>query len=157
MTDVHDPARDGIAPSSIPEAAAEADGILSQTVKTSVATVPAGRTIEISGFELSMDVGIHDHERGRHQTLIVDLVLHVDNSVDPEDKISRVLCYDDFITKVRAHFATGRINLLETVAAQIGALALAEPTIIAAQIKVSKPNVISGVASVGVGMSVRRA
>jgi dihydroneopterin aldolase len=80
-------------------------------------------TLFVRGLQIEAEIGVHPHERGRSQTLLLDL----DIVVAPvrTDRISATFVYDKVLGLVNAVTAAGHIDLVETFAKLIGQALLA--------------------------------
>jgi len=116
------------------------------------------RRVFVRDLALDAFVGAYDHERRAKQPIRLDLDLDVVEPSDPtSDRLETVVCYDKMVRGVKAILAEGHIQLVETLAERVAAMALAHPMVIAARVRVEKPNAIAEAAAVGVEIERRKA
>ena len=105
------------------------------------ATAPDGLRDRISLREhvVQADIGAFQTERGRPQRLRFDIVVEVSPPDSPlADDVDRILSYDRLTEAVAAELATGRVNLLETLAEGVAERILAEPRAMRAFVRIEK-------------------
>ena len=73
-----------------------------------------------------------------------------------DDDISHVVSYEIVVKKVEAIIAGGHINLVETLCERIAAACLTDKRVMAARVRVEKPDIIPNARSVGVEIERRR-
>jgi 7,8-dihydroneopterin aldolase/epimerase/oxygenase len=81
------------------------------------------------------------------------VVVNIDLSVKEgsgDDDISHVVSYEIIVKKVEAIIEEGHINLVETLCEKIAASCLKDRRVIAARVRVEKPDIIPNARSVGV-------
>jgi 7,8-dihydroneopterin aldolase/epimerase/oxygenase len=117
-----------------------------------VASAASGRRhVFVRDLELMAKLGIHEHEKTTPQRIIVNIDLSVIEGKGPEgDDISSVVSYEIVVKKVEAIVAAGHINLVETLAEQIAASCLKDKRVLAARVRIEKPDIIANAKSVGV-------
>ena len=109
------------------------------------------RRLFVRDLVLASEIGIHAHEKGRHQRVRVNLDLDVEEGAGArEDRLAEVVCYEDIVVRLRALVASGHVNLVETLAERIAALVLADRRVRRARVRVEKLDVFDDLASVGV-------
>ena len=108
--------------------------------------------VQIEGLVLNCRIGIHDHEKHHPQRIRIDIELVRREPENPtEDVYGRVMCYESVIEKVRAIVKGGQFKLVETLAERIADICHVDyPDVTALNVKVSKIEVFSDVAKVGV-------
>lgn len=87
-------------------------------------------TILLEGLELSIGLGIHDHERAAPQRISLSVWLTASYDAPPADRIDAVVDYD-FLRQGILALGQGRhIELQETLCDEVAALALgADPRV----------------------------
>ena len=107
-------------------------------------------TIHINDLEFSCSVGVLDEEKEAPQRVVMDIAL---TSVKPEnvysDNYEDVVCYSKIINNIAKMLAEKHIEIIETMAAKVTDICLADKRILKANVKVSKPDIIPN-AEVGV-------
>ena len=121
------------------------------------ATVKKQSKIIIRDLELIMSIGILDEEKEQKQKVIINLELEVKPNPDwKQDNIDAVISYADIIAEIEQMAQREHINLVETFAEQIAEICFYHNEVMAATIRVDKPDIIDNTASVGVELSVQR-
>ena len=84
--------------------------------------------LSLRDYVVGADIGAFHEERGATQRLRFNIVVEI-APLDPgiDDDVDRILSYDRLIEAVGAELASGRFNLLETLAEAIAARILTEP------------------------------
>ena len=113
-----------------------------------------GMTVHVRGLEVQAGIGVYDHEKGRLQTLIVDVEL--DLGAAPVRELADTLDYDGVARIVRGLADGGHIELVETFAEQVALQCLADVRVLAVRVKVDKPGAIPGAAAAGCAVSYAR-
>jgi 7,8-dihydroneopterin aldolase/epimerase/oxygenase len=117
-----------------------------------VASAASGhRHVFVRDLELMASLGIYPHEKEAPQRIIVNIDLSVFEGKGPEgDDISSVVSYEIVVKKVEAIVEAGHTNLVETLAEQIAASCLKDRRVLAARVRIEKPDIIPNAKSVGV-------
>jgi dihydroneopterin aldolase len=117
-----------------------------------VASASSGlRHVFVRDLELMALIGIYDHEKVDPQRIIVNIDLSVAEGEGPkDDEIGHVVSYEIVVKKVEAIIAKGHINLVETLCEKIAAACLKDRRVMAARVRVEKPDIIKNARSVGV-------
>ena len=85
------------------------------------------------------------------QRIVVNIDLSVHEGEGPnDDDIGHVVSYEIVVKKVEAILAEGHINLVETLCEKIAAACLKDSRVVAARVRVEKPDIIPNARSVGV-------
>ena len=115
------------------------------------AETKTARKIFVRGLKLEAYIGAYDAERSAKQTIIVDAEIDVVEPDDPlTDSLENVMCYHKFAKGVQAILDEGHIELVETLAERLVALALDNHLSTAARISIEKPDALDEAAAVGV-------
>ncbi len=111
----------------------------------------AVRHVFVRDLVLQARIGIYDHEKRDAQTIIVNVDLTVSEAGKGHgDNIDNVVCYEKVVNGIKAIIDSGHINLVETMAEEIATFCLEDPRVLAARVRVEKPDVIAEAGSVGV-------
>ena len=109
------------------------------------------RHVFVRDLETAATLGIHDHERVSPQRIVVNIDLSVKEGDSPlTDDIGNVVSYEIVVKKVEAIIAEGHVNLVETLCEKIAAACLRDKRVMAARVRVEKPDIIKNARSVGV-------
>jgi 7,8-dihydroneopterin aldolase/epimerase/oxygenase len=108
------------------------------------------RHIFVRDYVISAQIGVWEHEKDTHQKVRISVDLSVQEDTAHHDQLGNVVCYNDIVTNTQKIIAAGHINLVETLAEKIADMALVDPRVIGARVKVEKLEAVKGAASVGV-------
>lgn len=95
--------------------------------------------ITLTGLEVFAHHGVFEFERERGQLFRIDAELAVDLS-GAGDELGRTVHYGELADAIRAAVSTDPVDLIETVAERVAAVALAFAGVHAARITVHKPD-----------------
>ena len=109
------------------------------------------RHVFVKDLEIDALLGIYPEEKARPQRIIVNIDLSVKEGNDPtSDDIKNVVSYEIVVKKVERIVAQGHVNLVETLAELIALACLKDARVMAARVRIEKPDVIKNARSVGV-------
>ena len=115
------------------------------------ATASGLDTVFIRDLEVGASIGVHTHERADSQMVRINVEMSVDSStIEIEDNLVNVVCYEDVVVGIKSIIAQGHINLVETLAEHIARLCLTDGRVARVLVRVEKLHVIAEAASVGV-------
>ena len=127
---------------------------MSLTTKIShyVSNAKAGlRHVFVRDLEVMATLGIYEHEKIAPQRIIVSIDLSVLEGKDAvADDISNVVSYEIIVKKVEAIIAQGHVNLVETLAELFASACLKDKRVVAARVRIEKPDIIPNAKSVGI-------
>jgi len=107
------------------------------------------RHVFVRDLDLMAKIGIYEHEKIEPQRIVVNIDLSVKEG-SGDDDIGHVVSYEIVVKKVEAIIAEGHINLVETLCERIAASCLKDRRVMAARVRVEKPDIIANARSVGV-------
>jgi 7,8-dihydroneopterin aldolase/epimerase/oxygenase len=105
----------------------------------------------VTGLKVQAEIGVHKHEIGRVQPLIVDVELDVPTVAS--DRLAETLNYESILAAAQAIAAEGHLHLVETFAHRLAARCLADPRVTQARVRVTKPLALAPHA-VGAGVEI---
>lgn len=109
------------------------------------------RHVFVKDLKLEARLGIHENERLHPQRIVVNIDLSVKEGNDPiSDDIRNVVSYEIVVKKVERIVAEGHVNLVETLAELIARECLKDERVMAARVRIEKPDIIANARSVGV-------
>lgn len=109
------------------------------------------RHVFVRDLECMALIGIYDHEKLKPQRIIVNIDLSVRETEGPmADEISHVVSYEIIAKKVESILDEGHTNLVETLCEKIAQSCLKDKRVLAARVRVEKPDIIPNARSVGV-------
>ena len=91
----------------------------------------------VSGLKVQAEIGVHRHEIGRVQPLIIDVELDVPSA--GAGRLSETLNYETILQAARDIAHGGHIELVETFAERLANACLADLRVTRARIRVEKP------------------
>jgi 7,8-dihydroneopterin aldolase/epimerase/oxygenase len=107
------------------------------------------RHVFVRDLECLAPIGIYEQEKLAPQRIIVNIDLSVQEG-SGDDDISHVVSYEIVVKKVEAILAAGHTNLVETLCEKIAEACLIDKRVLAARVRVEKPDIIPNARSVGV-------
>jgi dihydroneopterin aldolase len=109
------------------------------------------RHVFVKDLKVDARLGIYPEEKSKPQRIIVNIDLSVREGDDPlSDDIKNVVSYEIVVKKVEEIVAAGHVGLAETLAELIAAACLRDRRVMAARVRIEKPDIIPNARSVGV-------
>ncbi len=111
-------------------------------------------TVFVRGLTVQAAIGIHDHEHGRTQPLILDVELgltphHVDRLADTYN-------YEAVPAAAAALVQEGHIGLVETFAERLARSLMSDDRVRSVRVKVAKPEALAGAEAAGCSVTLSR-
>lgn len=106
-----------------------------------------GLTVFVRGLKVEAGIGVHDHEQGRLQTLVIDVTLDLDPA--PVDRLADTINYESVAEAARAIVAEGHVGLVETFAERLAAACLNDGRVQRCAVRIEKPGALDGAAAAG--------
>ena len=120
-------------------------------------TAPRADRVFLSGYLREIDIGAYAEEIGVPQRVRFNIVLEVvRNTAHIDDRVGRVVDYDDLIEAIDSLISGPRINLLETFAERLAQLCLIDPRARRVHIRIEKLDVLPDGATLGCEISRHR-
>ncbi len=110
--------------------------------------------VRLRDFRILAQIGLHPHERGRTQPLVIDLILTLEPK--PVLGLADVVDYEAVSRKARALAEVGHIELVEDFAQSLAVVCLEDPRVLEVEVTIEKPEAISGSAGAGVYLRATR-
>ncbi len=98
---------------------------------------PLSTTVFVRGLAVAARIGLHAHEEGRDQPLIVDADLEIET--DGWSRLADTVNYERVGVHARAIAERGHIGLVESFAHRLAVACLAEPRVVRVRVRVEKP------------------
>jgi dihydroneopterin aldolase len=115
------------------------------------ALLRSARRVFVRGLELIGSVGVYEHEKRCEQRVVVSLDLAVQDDYDGRsDQLDHVYDYDLAVNAVKSTVQSDHFNLIETLAERIADACLADRRVLAACVRVEKPDVLPSCRAVGI-------
>jgi dihydroneopterin aldolase len=113
--------------------------------------------ITLTGLRVPGRHGVYDFEREQGQDFVVDVALELDTTpAATTDDVSDTVDYGDLANALAKVVAGEPVSLLETLAARLAEVCLADPRVLAADVTVHKPQAPIPLAFTDVSVSIRR-
>lgn len=104
-------------------------------------------TVFVRGLRVEAGIGVHDHELGRLQTLVIDVTLDLDPA--PVDRLADTVNYESVADAARAIVAEGHVGLVETFAERLATACLSDGRVQRCAVRIEKPGALDGAAAAG--------
>ena len=109
------------------------------------------RHVFVTNLRLDALIGVYEHELVTPQPIVINIDLTVsEDKSEIEDKLLGVVCYETIVNKIKAIVHSGHVNLVETLAESFAEACLEDARVIAARIRLEKPEAIEEAGSVGI-------
>ncbi len=109
------------------------------------------RHVFVRDLNVMATVGVLEHEKLAPQKLIISVDLTVREGVEGlEDRLENVVCYGNVVENIKAIIDSGHVNLIETLAELIAKSALEDKRVLAARVRIEKPDIIPECQTVGI-------
>jgi len=104
-------------------------------------------TVFVRGLEIEAGIGVHDHEHGRLQTLVIDVTLSLDPH--PVERLGDTVNYETVATAARLIAGAGHIGLVETFAERLAQACMEDGRIRRCSVRIKKPGALAGAVAPG--------
>lgn len=111
-------------------------------------------TVFVRGLRVEAGIGVHDHEQGRLQPLVIDVELTLASG--DVDRLSDTINYETVAEAARAIVASGHVGLVETFADRLALACLDDPLVRTAKVRVEKPGALADTIAPGCEVVWRR-
>jgi 7,8-dihydroneopterin aldolase/epimerase/oxygenase len=110
-------------------------------------TACAAMRVFVRGLKIDAYIGVHAHEKGRAQPLIVDVEIEL---ADPRvDRLSDTIDYETVVEAARAVAASGHVDLVEEYAERLARACLSNPLARRVRVRIDKPQALPGAEAAG--------
>jgi len=113
-----------------------------------------GLTVFVRGLEVAAGIGVHDHELGRLQRLVIDVSLELTPAVI--ERLADTINYETVAEAARAIAADGHVGLVETFAERLALAMLADARVRRCKVRIEKPGALDGAAAPGCEVTLAR-
>ena len=111
----------------------------------------AASKVFVTGLQVQVEIGVHRHEIGRVQPLIVDVELDVPTG--SSDRLAETVNYETILRAAQDLAAQGHVDLVETFAHRLAARCLEDVRVTRARVRIEKPLALAPHA-VGAGVEI---
>lgn len=94
-------------------------------------------TVFVRGLKVEAHIGVHAHERGRSQPLIIEVEIALENP--RVESLADTVNYERVVEIAHALAARGHIDLVEEYAERVGAALLEDPKVARVRVRIDKP------------------
>jgi dihydroneopterin aldolase len=94
-------------------------------------------SVFVRALTVEAEIGVHAHERGRRQALVVDVEIFLTHGGSPA--LADTVDYETIVRHAHAVADAGHIGLIETFAWRLAQACLAEPNALRVRVRVEKP------------------
>ena len=113
-----------------------------------------GLTVFVRGLEVDAGIGVHDHELGRLQRLVIDVSLELTPAVI--ERLTDTINYETVAEAARAIAADGHVGLVETFAERLALAMLADARVRRCKVRIEKPGALDGAVAPGCEVTLAR-
>jgi 7,8-dihydroneopterin aldolase/epimerase/oxygenase len=113
-----------------------------------------GLTVFVRGLEVAAGIGVHDHELGRLQRLVIDVSLDLVPAA--VERLADTINYETVAEAARAIIAEGHVGLVETFAERLALACLVDARVRRCMVRIEKPGALDGVIAPGCVVTLAR-
>ena len=113
-----------------------------------------GLTVFVRGLEVAAGIGVHDHELGRLQRLVIDVSLELTPA--GVERLADTINYETVAEAARAIVAEGHVGLVETFAERLALACLEDARVQRCTVRIEKPGALEGVVAPGCEVTLAR-
>lgn len=113
-----------------------------------------GLSVFVRGLDIAAGIGVHDHELGRLQRLVIDVSL--DLTPAAIERLADTINYETVAEAARAIAAEGHVGLVETFAERLALVLLADPRVRRCTVRIEKPGALDGAVAPGCEVTLAR-
>ena len=111
-------------------------------------------TVFVRGLEVAAGIGVHDHELGRLQRLVIDVSLELTPAAI--ERLADTINYETVAEAARAIAAEGHVGLVETFAERLALACLSDARVRRCTVRIEKPGVLDGATAPGCEVTLAR-
>jgi len=111
-------------------------------------------TVFVRGLEIAAGIGVHDHELGRLQRLVIDVSL--DLAPAAIERLTDTINYETVAEAARAIAAGGHVGLVETFAERLALVMLGDTRVRRCTVRIEKPGALDGAVAPGCELTLAR-
>ncbi len=124
---------------------------VAMTMQTRANAMLKTRHVFVKDLKVMTMVGVLDHEKVAPQRLIISVDLTVQEAEKAHnDQLDNVVCYGEVVKQIKEICSGDHVNLIETIAEHIAERCLEDKRVLAARIRIDKPDIIPECSSVGI-------
>lgn len=111
-------------------------------------------TVFVRGLEVAAGIGVHDHELGRLQRLVIDVSLELTPAA--VERLADTINYETVAEAARAIAAEGHVGLVETFAERLALACLSDARVRRCTVRIEKPGALDGATAPGCEVTLAR-
>ena len=111
-------------------------------------------TVFVRGLEVAAGIGVHDHELGRLQRLVIDVSLELTPAAI--ERLADTINYETVAEAARAIAAEGHVGLVETFAERLALACLSDARVRRCTVRIEKPGALEGAVAPGCEVTLAR-
>jgi 7,8-dihydroneopterin aldolase/epimerase/oxygenase len=115
----------------------------------------SARRVFVRGLRLDIEIGVHLHEHGRVQPVVVDVEIDVEPG--PVRLLADTVNYEAVVERARAIASEGHVMLVETFADRLAAALFDDPRVFRVRLSAGKPEALAAADCAGVEVVLERA
>ena len=115
---------------------------------------PALQRVFVRGLRLQAAIGVHAHEHGRTQPLIVDVEL--DAQLELDGRLDSTINYETVVAAAQAVLTEGHVLLVETFADRLARSCLEDARVRRVRVRAEKPDALVEAAGAGFELVLER-
>lgn len=104
-------------------------------------------TVFVRGLRVEAGIGVHDHEQGRLQPLVIDVTLELEPAA--VERLADTINYETVAQAARAIVAEGHVGLVETFAERLATACLGDGRVRRCTVRIEKPGALEAAAAAG--------
>lgn len=104
-----------------------------------------GLAVFVRGLRIEAGIGVHDHEQGRLQSLVIDVTLELEPA--PVDRLADTINYETVAQAAHAITAEGHVGLVETFAERLATACLNDGRVRRCTVRIEKPGALDAAAA----------
>lgn len=108
----------------------------------------------VRGLRVEAGIGVHDHELGRLQPLVIDVTLELTPA--PIERLGDTINYETVAAAARVIVAEGHVGLVETFAERLAVACLTDGRVRRCTVRIEKPGALDGAAAAGCEVTLAR-
>ena len=112
------------------------------------------RRVYVRALRLDIEIGVHLHEHGRVQPVVVDVEIDVPPA--PVRLLADTVNYEAVVERARAIAAEGHVMLVETFADRLAAALFDDDRVLRVRVRVEKPEALPEADAAGVDVVLER-
>jgi dihydroneopterin aldolase len=101
----------------------------------------------VRGLKVEAGIGVHAHEQGRLQTLVIDVTLELGPM--PVERLADTINYETVASAARAIVAEGHVGLVETFAERLAVACLDDGRVRRCTVRIEKPGALEAADAAG--------